>query len=490
MKYLDTKSGFKFTDPEAARMFLQIVGSPNFDRQRLPYFKQFDPTNQLSGTAQKSFPDNPILGINGGLAFAVCEWMEMGYGIFDGYTDGERLLSWLGPTFFYDQEKIIFRVNDWRERMASSRGSANTWDCQPITATDVPLKGCVFDYCFDWDRYFFASVPAGVKPSDVAEPCMVQYPINVFGQQFTDPIALRDWELATKSRILMLERLIDGNWAASTPGDNYQEDGVLHFFDNWVERHPEVSGYCRTEFAPVTIPVTGADYAAKMAMFVKSVTDELQTIEFRARRLDGQAQIPFDNIVLLMNEIDAYCINYLQACETKCQPSFFNVNQPSDIMAFWTYFQERFTIGAFGGGVLRLNDGRTLSIMQNHKIPQGTIVMLIKGWTGSNPNPWGMRLAAMQYDEYYRRLTATSPFANMRYQLAMNGAWLREFPLDGCGDLSYRWNTRLFSNAAWMQRKWTGVPACPEVVRPEWPTLQTLPQYARCTPDPRLVLPT
>jgi len=477
--YFDSKTG-TFTKREAAEVFSQLVTDPRFDRQRLPYFQSQNKTDLMRGFLQdnkKSFPSYPVLGINGGLAFSMCEWVEMGYGIFDGYSDGERLLSWLGPQFVLDSEKLIFRVTDWRARMASGTGSSSAWACAAITSTDVALDGCELDYCFDWDRYGYAGVPGGNKPSDTAIPCMPQYPINVFGQQISDPVAMRDWELVTKARLHMLKRLVDGDYYATTVGDAKQEDGVIKFFTNWTTRHSALSETCKTEFAPVTVSANGMS----MAQFVTSVSDEFRQIEYRAKYLDGQAQINFQDVAILMNEVDAQCMNWYQACQTKCT-STFDINAPSDINAYWDYFNKRFTDGQYGGGLFRISDGRELSIMQMHNIPQGTVIMLIKGWTGSQPNAYGMRVAAMQYNEYYRRMAATSPVGAMRFQTLMNGSWLKETPIDGCGDVTIRWNQRLFSNAAWMQRKWTSLAKCSEVTLTNWPALPALPQYARCSP--------
>lgn len=487
MIYLDSDKHV-FTVPEVTSVFTRMITDPRFAHDRIPYYKalrEMDKREKLAGYVEKnkSFPGNQILGPNG-IDMAVCEWVEMGYGIFDGYSDGERLLSWLGPQFVINQERLKFRVADWRDRMNSSRGSGNSWACPTITATDVPLDGCIFDYCFDWDRYNYVSVPGGVKPSDTAIPCMIQYPVNVFGQSITDPMQLREWELVTKARLHMLERLIDGDWAATTVGDDKQEDGIVKFFDNFAERQG-LEGYCASEFSPVTVPITGGTVAEKMAMFLKSLTSELQMIEFRAKYLDGQATIPFSNIVLLMNEFDAACITWYQACLTKCANTFWNINQVGMVEAFWEHFQQQFTAGAFGGGTVRLTDGREMSIMQMHHLPRGTVIMLTKGWEGARPNPWGMRVAAMQYTEFLRRVGKTSSVATMRYQVLMNGSWLREEPIDNCGDLNIRWNMRLFSNAPWMQRKWTGFPECTDIdfTGWNWPELPPMPAYSRCVPD-------
>lgn len=503
MIYFDSKQR-KFTSKAAETQLMRIITDQRF---RLDKTVQVDKKTELLNrylAGQKAaiegvdqggafqgncFPSYPLFGIHG-LDYAYCEWVEMGYGIFDGYSDGERLLSWLGPQFLIENEKIIFRVTDWRARMAASRGSDNAWACAPIDASDVRLDGCVFDYCFDWDRYNYVSVPAGIKPSDSAIPCIPQLPLNVFGQTITDPDQLADWELSTKARLFMLQRIVDGDWADTTPTDALQEDGVNHFFDNWATRHADLGSYCLTEFAPVTIPITGNSVAEQMEMFLTSLSNEVLQIEWRVAHLDGGGQVDWANVAVLMNPWDAACINWYQACLTKCSTTVFNVNNPGDIDAFWNYFYNRFTQGTFGGGTIRLRDGRSLNIMQMEHLARGTVIMLNKGWGGSRPNQYGMRVAAMQYSNYYSRIIKRAPLNQFRYQVLMNGAWLKEIPLDQCGCMSVRWNMRLFSNAPWLQRRWTGFPACTDFTAPtNWPTLPDLPLYVHCSPD-TIVLPT
>lgn len=458
-------------------------------------------SSRMPYSARKSYPANTVLGMNG-LTFAVCEQLEYGYGIFSGYTDDEYLLTWLGPQMFFTQEELIFPIFNWTDylRNVGNRGSSSTWACPVGTYADVAVQGCKINYCFEANRYNRFGVPAGIRPSDTLEPCITQPTINILGQRITDPIQLREFSLMWGLRLHMIDHLFNGDYCYASERENGQEDGILKFFDNWAVRHTELSQACLDELGPNTdnIPTTAGALStalgytvtdtpatiaqAQMEYVVVKISQHIINLEWRLREIDGGSTLPFGNIGVLMNPQDAQCMIWYQFCQVKCSSTAIAVSSFQEIQAFYADFQTRLHTGLYGGGVMRLHDGREISMMPLRRIPQGTVVVLVKGWEGSTPNQYGMRLAAMQYNEWYSRVQRTVPSAATRYRLVLNGTGVRFEPQDSCSDIEVRWNQRLFSNAPWMQLKLVGMPACTDVQVSTWPSFPALTSYTPCTP--------
>lgn len=493
--------------PAVAQRAAERVFSPAFRKPKLvPYLASIlagatDDPAVIQAAGQKSYAGNTVLGKNG-LVFALCEAIEYGYGLWDNNGD-MAMFAWLGPQMFFAEERLIFKVMDWRAyvRNVGQRGSSTSWGCVPKSFSDVGVNGCEFNYCFEPDRHSFFGVPAGVKPSDTVAFCKVEPQINILGQRVTDPVQLREFLLMKGTVESQLDALFSGDWAATTAGNNGQEDGILKFFDNWTTRHSYLNATCLNNFSPitmatpttaaaltsalgVTIPDTPADIEqGKIDWFILQVSKHIEKIEFLVRDIDEGNEVSFNDIALVMNVVDAGTIMWYQFCQTKCPGATITVSNYQELTAFYAEFQTRLRAGLFGGGVLRLRDGREVSIMQMRRQPQGTAEVLVKGWQGSSPNSYGLRVAAMQYSRWYSQVQRTVPNAAAQYKLGMNDTLVRFEPQDSCSDIEHRWNMRLFSNAAWLQLKLTGFPNTPKFNYATWPTMPALPKYSVCTPN-------
>lgn len=491
-------------DPTMQQRLLSRLGNGDYRHKwMIPGLAE---ASHMPYSARKSYAANGIIGMNG-LVYAVCEQMEYGYGIFSGWTDDEYLLTWLGPMMFFQQERLQFRVFNWTDylRNVGNRGSSAVWGCTVGAHADIPAQGCIINYCFEPDRHNSFGVPAGVRPSDVVEPCIVQPTLNILGQRITDRVQMREFSLMWGMRLQMLHQLFNGDYCYAGAGNNGQEDGVIKWFDNWTGRHTELSRDCINDLGPSTynVPVTAAaltsalnytvtnDAAhisqAQMEYVVITITKHIIDVEWKLREIDGGSVIPFEKIGILMNPQDAMCMVWYQFCQIKCAgdvgaailvDSFAKMNQ------FYLDFQTRLHSGLYGGGILRLHDGREISIMPLRRMTQGTVLCLIKGWDGASPNPYGFRIAAQQYNEWWSQVQRTVPMAALKYRLVLNGTGIRMEPTDACSDIEVWWNQRIFSNAPWMQMKIVGMPACADVQVSTWPSMPAMATYSnlRCAP--------
>jgi len=496
-------------DPDAASDIAAFMFDPrNRSSWKAPHVAQMldqlviDKNHAVKSIArQKSFPTNTVFGPNG-LLFSVCEDMDFGYGLFPNNGD-EVLLNWLGPAMYLLGERLVFKIMNWGDyvRNTSARGSSATWNCTPkVYAGFVAETGCQFDYCFDHNRHYSIGVPGGLTPNDFADVCQVQPTINILGQRVSDVVGLREFVLARSMKESMLDNLFTGDWTAVTAGNNGQEDGILPWFTNFLTRHAELTGNCATAFGPrtfampttaaalstylgTTVPDTPADIlVAQQDALILQVSTHIEQTEWLLGDIDSGIELNFNDIAILMAPEDAMCINWIQFCDVFCAGTTFNVSSRAEADKFYTDFQTRFRTGLYGGGTMRLRDGRQVSIMPLRRIPRGTAVVLIKGWGGSSPNPYGFRVAAAQYSQWYSAMRRGNPLTANQYRLLMNATALRIDPNDACSDIEIRWNHRLFSNAPWLQLRITGIPACTQVpTRSTWPTMPALANYVRCT---------
>lgn len=486
-------------EPEMAQRLMTKLSHPNYRRKNL--IPAMLDSAHLPYEMRKSFPANTIVGMNG-LTYAVCEQMEYSYGIFSGFTDDEYLLTWLGPMMFFQKERLVFKIFNWTDYLKNvgQRGSSASFTCTVGTYSDVPVQGCELNYCFEPDRHSKFGVPAGLRPSDVVEPCITQPTINVLGTMITNQQQLREFALMYGTRLSILDNLFTGNYCASTVGNNGQEDGILSWFDNFSLRHQYLSETCMTNLAPsiyhtpttaaalgaalgVTVTDTPAAIAqAKVEYAVATITQHILDVEWKLKDV-GDAEISFEQVGVLMHPADAQCIVWYQFCQTKCSGTVIQANNFQEIQAFYAEFQTRLHAGLYGGGVMRLRDGREISIQPYRRMPRGTVVVLVKGWNGGvAPNPYAFRAAAMQYNDWLSMVTANSPLSAMRYRLVMNGTMIRLDATDACTDIEHRWNMRIFSNAPWAQMKLDGLPACAEVSIATWPAFPALTSYSKCVP--------
>lgn len=498
--YFSDSGGSVSMSPEAAARYVARLSHPDFRYKAL--IPGMAEAAHLPFTNRKSFATNTIIGM-AGLTYAACELMEFGYGIFSGYTDDEFLMTWLSPMMLFQRERLVFKIFNWTDYLKNTgaRGSSPTWACAVGTYSDIPVKGCELNYCFDQDRHSKYGVPAGVRPSDVTEPCLTQPVINIVGTRITDRVQLREFNLMMGTRLMMLDKVFDGSYCASPTGNNGEEDGVLKFFDNFAVRHDYLAQDCLTALAPNTdnAPTTAAALSAALGMtiadtpaaiavgkvewVVRTVSQHIIDVEYKVAEIaGGGAVVDFGQIGVMMNPVDAQCFQWYQFCQAKCETVSFTASSFTELNSWYRDFQARLHGGLYGGGVLRLHDGREISIMPLRRIPQGTVLVLVKGWSGNQPNPYGLRLAAMQYNDWYSEVQRTVPNASMLYKLILNGTGVRVEPIDACGVIENRWNSRLFSNAPWMQLKITGLPACADVSIPTWPTMPTMTSYSRCVP--------
>jgi hypothetical protein len=496
-------------DPEAAQEIHDVVFHPRFGQKWLqPHVASMLDSMLVDGKSklkseirQKSFATNTVFGPNG-LLFAVCENMDFGYGLFPNNGD-EVLLNWLGPTMYLLGERLIFKIMNWGDyvRNTGARGSSAVWNCTPkVYAGFVAETGCQFDYCFDHNRHYSIGVPGGLTPNDFADVCQVQPQINILGTRVSDIVQLREFVLARSMKEHMLDTLFTGDWTAATVGNNGQEDGVIPWFANFLTRHAELTGACATAFGPKTfampttaaalttylgrtIPDTPADIlVAQQDALILRVSTHIEQSEWLLGDIDSGIELNFSDIAVLMAPEDAMCINWLQFCDVFCAGTTFTVSSRAEADQFYTDFQTRFRTGLYGGGTMRLRDGRQVSIMPLRRIPRGTAVVLIRGWGGSSPNPYAFRVAAAQYSQWYSAMRRGNPLTASQYRLLMNGTAVRIDPSDACSDIEVRWNQRLFSNAPWLQLLITGIPACAEVpTRSTWPAMPALAGYVRCT---------
>lgn len=486
-------------DPEVAQRLVQRLSHPNYRFSKLA--PAMADAARMPWSSRKSYAANTITGMHG-LVYSVCEQVEYGYGIFSGFADDEFMLTWLDPALMFQSAELKFKIMNWTDYLKNSgqRGSSKTWGCAVGSYSDVAAQGCEIDYCFDADRYSKFGVPAGVRPSDVLQPCISQPVMNILGTRITDRAQLREYALLWGMRLEMIDNLFTGNYYATTVGNNGQEDGIYSWFDNFPARHSYLSQTCLDQFSPVinnvpttasaltsslgyTVPNTAADISlGKMEYLVRTVSQHIINMEWKLKDIDGGSTIDLSNIGIIMSPQDAQCMVWYQYCMDKCVGTVRQVNSFQETQAWYQDFNNRLHGGAYGGGIMRLHDGREVSLMPFRRAPQGTVLVIIKGWGGSRPNPFAFRLAGMQYNEWYSQVQQTVPSASLKYRLILNGSGVRMEPTDACTDIELRWNQRIFSNAPWMQMKIVGVPTCADVSIPTWPALPALTTFTSCTP--------
>lgn len=486
-------------DPAAQQRLLKALKHPDYRFQKL--VGNMLQAAHLPYSARKSEAQNTIIGMHG-LTFSVCEQMEFGYGIFSGFTDDEYLMTWLDPVFMFQQAELKFKLFNWTDYLKNvgQRGSSSTWGCSVGSYSDVPVQGCEFDYCFEPDRHNRYGVPAGVLPSDVVQPCISQPVVNILGTRITNRVQLREYALLFGMRLQMIDQMFDGDYCASDVGNNGQEDGIYKWFDNFPTRHSYLSQTCLDAFSPntdnvpttaaalssalgYTVPDTASDIAqGKMEYVVRQVSQHIIDLEWKLKDIDGGSTIDFSQIGVIMHPADAQCMVWYQYCQAKCSGTVFQVNSFQEIQAWYRDFQTRLHGGLYGAGVMRLHDGREISLMTFRRAHRGTVLVLVKGWGGSRPNPYAFRPAAMQYNEWWSDVQSTNPSASLQYRLILNGTGVRFEPTNFCTDIEVRWNQRLFSNAPWMQLKIIGMPECSDVSIPTWPALPALTTFTSCAP--------
>jgi hypothetical protein len=182
-----------------------------------------------------------------------------------------------------------------------------------------------------------------------------------------------------------------------------------------------------------------------------------------------------------MNWQDAKCIQWAQACHQACKNLVYSVNiNPGEWSQAQTQaatdFYNRFRMGAYGSGRIILPSGRIIDIWAHPMfdfhpvdnpsgIPRGDIHLFCKGWAGGygGGNRNAIRAIAQQWSEWldYNRQRSALP---ERFDTMLNGTGMRVKPINPCDNLCVVFNVDVgFSNAAWMQTKFTGLCPCNEV---------------------------
>lgn len=404
-------------------------------------------------------PENP---------FDVCMRHDFGYGIWSRNTP--TLWDWLNPALIPDQNVLKIPVYDWRNQLTAGIGSDDDW-CAVPSYTPANLKGCEIDYCFDPNRYYYSGRQT-LTPRDLQNICFQQPTFRLDGTQITDQ---EDWE-----QFRMFAAMRDSIYREIVVGDSYTpaganttpEDGVVYFFENFAARHPELTSTCATELSPVDVDLTGVT----CENILEKIYDRIFELEYKVGSLVGGAQVPEEYYALVMSYQTAECLLRCQSCINLCGSVVLPMEMftPAGRAVFYTDYNNRMKGGMFGGGFFELRDGRKISIIRDVNVPDDEFYLLVKGWTGGAPNSSGLKVAINNWSEWARTQRAG---AGVYSELLGNGSMIYFVTPSGvCQTAHVRWNWRLFSNAPWLQTRFTNVD-CDLTVSP----FATLPDLTHAT---------
>ena len=399
--------------------------------------------------------------------FDVCTREQFGYGIWT--NTNSKFFNWMQPSMIPDQNVLKIPVMDWRNQLEVTPTTSGTW-CDVPSFTPAVIKGCSLDYCFDNERFYHTGRQT-ITPNDLLKVCFQTPIFNLLGQRITNQDDYERFMMFERQRTTLNRSIIlDDAYTAS------QEDGIFNFFDNFADRHPELTGTCETELSPVDVDLTGV----ACADILNSVYNRVWGIEQKVSFLTGAPVIPANYWVLLMNPLDAECLLRCQSCINVCNSPIVispELMTPAGRAVFYNDYNNRLHGGAFGDGFFELRDGRQISIIRDWNVTRGTFFLLVKGWEG---NPNGLNLALNNWSEWlrYKRVGAGTVINSLA-----GGSLLHIVSPDGICDVDHlRWMFRIWSNAPWLQTRFTNVVACSEVVDPNWATLPNLVHDTNCDP--------
>jgi hypothetical protein len=510
---------FKVDDKRAARLETVVKSQLTPGEVRYGLAKRAKLRNVDFGAVEKTFNSKPIIGARSNI-FGICDATEYGYGIYTDPTDyANALLSWLDPLIVNDRRKFDIPILDFRNFFQGGKsGMLQDLICNPGgPALRGDIKRCRISYCFDQRGYQYCVDAAQLE--DFQRDCFQQPPVNLWGTSIVnDPSQhqrLDDWYLLEGMKRHMVFKMLSGSWSAS--GLNFdgtpvkETTGLLNFVSDFTTRHGELAGNC-AHLLPKTTALPSypggtptaqqiADYWASVFLAIELRINEIE--ELVSRLGNGASTTDADRIIV-MNWQDAQCIQWQQACLTACANALtYNVNMEAGgfsaaQVAAVTDFYNRFKMGQYGAGRIIFRSGRIVDIWAHpmfdyhatdspYGIPRGDIHMFYKGWSGGfgGGNRNALRPIAFQLDEalnYYRNRSALPA----RYSPMLNGIGMKVLPLQPCDNTCVAWNLDVgFSNAPWMQTKFTGLQACTEVQAiAHWATTSpAITPNTLCTPN-------
>lgn len=394
--------------------------------------------------------------------FDACTRQQFGYGIWT--ADNSKLYNWLSPALIPEARALNFYVMDWRNQLEQTPSVSSDW-CPVPTYTAQPIKGCRIDYCFD-PNMFYHTGRQTLTPEDLQNVCFQQPVFNLVGQQITNQ---EDYE-----QFMMFQRqmtISNRSLLLDDSDDAGEEDGLAAFFENFADRHPELTSTCLAELSPVTVDLT--DVACQD--IPNEIYNRVWEIMDQTKNLVGEPTIPENYFALVMNTYDAECVMRCQSCVNVCNSPIVispELMTPAGRAVFYADYNNRLTGGAFGDGFIELRNGQKISIIRQKSLPRGTFYLLVKGWTGPQPNINAMRLAINNWSTW----AGTQRLGDgVIINVLAGGGLLHIITSTGICKVDHlRWNWRLFSNAPWMQTQFTNLAACTEVVDPTFATLPDL----------------
>lgn len=404
--------------------------------------------------------------------FDACTRQQLGYGIWT--ADNSKLFNWLSPALIPDARALNFFVMDWRNQLEQAPTTSTDW-CPVPAYSAQPIKGCKIDYCFDPNRFYHTGRQT-LTPEDLQNVCFQQPVFNLAGVQITDQ---EDYE-----QFMMFQRqmtIANRSILLDDSDDAGEEDGLAAWFENFATRHPELTSTCLTELSPVTVDLTGV----ACQDIANAIYNRLWELMDKTENLVGEPSIPENYIVLVMNKYDAECVMRCQSCVRVCNSPIVisaELMTPASRATFYADYNDRLKGGAFGDGYFELRDGTKISIIRQKSLPRGAFYLLVKGWTGPQPNINAMRLAVNNWS----RWSATQRVSDgVEIRPLAGGALLHIITNSGICKVDHlRWNWRFFSNAPWMQTQFTNLAPCTEVVDTTWAALPSLDGDVPCEQVP------
>ena len=400
--------------------------------------------------------------------FDVCTREQFGYGIWSQTKD--KFFNWLGPKTIPDQNVLKIPVMDWRNQLDVTPTTSATW-CTVPSYTPAVLKGCSLDYCFDNERFYHTGRQT-ITPNDLLNVCFQTPVFNLLGQQITNQDDYERFFMFERMRMTLNKSIIVDD--AYTPS---QEDGIEKFFVNFADRHPELTSTCLDELSPVDVSLAGVECGD----ILNKVYNRVWEIEQKVSFLTGSPMIPANYWVLLMNPLDAECVLRCQSCVKVCPGTPIVISPelmtPEGRAVFYNDYNNRLHGGAFGDGFFELRDGRQISIIRDWNVTRGTFYLLVKGWEG---NPNGLNLALNNWSSWLRTQRLG---VGVQINSLAGGSLLHVITPSGICQVDHlRWMFRIWSNAPWLQTRFTNLAACDEVVDPTWAALPTLTHGTNCDP--------
>lgn len=412
--------------------------------------------------------------------WTVCDSL-MGYNIWPSLFP--TFLDWVAmPSTAVNRNVIEIPVMDFRGHLSgygSESGSGDEW-CTLNTYTPAVTRGCRLKYCFSQNHFYWTGMQS-FTPEDFQEVCFLLPSIQTpEGANIRDNFAFEWYMMLARQRNAALVSTIVDDSQAPEGANEAPEDGLVAWFDNYLDRHPELTGTCE-ELGPTVIDLTaynGQDFSA-FTDIPEAIADRLWELQDQLENIftPGQPYLfPqdenffFTDIALVGNRYDIECILRAQSCVRLCAGQLGVVFNARDLATpegrrIWeTDYNDHLRKGIFGQGYLDLPRGMgKISVIRNSSIPKGGgLFLMIKRLPGYEQ---GFRLWSKDWNPWRNNYLARFPAASQYVEMLDGKLGSMLFITDTSGGVlcpkaNLRWNWLYVSGMPWLQTKFENYDTC------------------------------